>query len=468
MDTVRADHLSVYGYPRPTTPELDRWAARGITFERARSAAPFTLPSHVTMFTGLWPGEHEARIDHPFCKPSPTMAEHLAASGYATAGLVANTGMCNATYGLGRGFDYYVEKLCNHEVTPIATIFSSSMGRTLMRLAAGAGLPVPAEMPEGDRRLAPELIGHAEEWLGRVRDRNSAGGPDVRRPFFLFMNFMDVHSPYIPRAEAPRRFWTEAIPSRKEAVPEAGWRALHARDASPPDRRPERQRELDAVAGRLVDLYDDCLLGLDAELGRFLGVLRTSGILEDTWVVITADHGEEFGEHGIFGHGASLYDQVTRVPLILIPPTPAEGSDDDRYASLRGRRVPVPVSQRDLPATLAVLLLPGTANPFPGRSLVRHWGPDGPASADPILAQMEEQHFAGDEVQMDQNLKMDSVVAEGHLLIESVRNAPELYDLLTDPDNRHNLFGRPEQRERQERLQRALVKLRGRTTRPAS
>ena len=138
------------------------------------------------------------------------------------------------------------------------------------------------------------------------------------------------------------------------------------------------QRDLDAVTRRLVDLYDDCLLGLDAELGRFLGGLRASGVLDETWVVITSDHGEEFGEHGIFGHGASLYNQVTHVPLILIPPMGARGSDDDPYASMRGRRIDVPVSQRDLPATLASLLLPGTDNPFPGRSLARHWGSDGP------------------------------------------------------------------------------------------
>ena len=98
--------------------------------------------------------------------------------------------------------------------------------------------------------------------------------------------------------------------------------ARAARDAARRIVGPSGKRELDAVTRRLGDLYDDCLLGLDAELGRFLGELRASGLLDDTWVVITSDHGEEFGEHGIFGHGASLYNQVTHVPLILIPPGP--------------------------------------------------------------------------------------------------------------------------------------------------
>jgi arylsulfatase A-like enzyme len=466
MDTVRADDMSLHGYERRTTPELERWAGGGITFEMARSAAPWTLPSHVTMFTGLWPFEHGARIDRPYFGPSPTLAEHLAANGYATAGLAANTGMCNATYGMGREFDYYVELLCNHEVSLRATMLNSALGRSVMKLANAIGLPVPGDFPQAHRRLAPELIRHAEEWLGRARRRNEAGEPGSQRPFFLFMNFMDVHSPYIPPATA-RRFWTDPIPPRKQAIPENGWSALRARDEAPPDQRPDRQQELDAVTRRLVDLYDDCLFGLDAELGRFLGRLGPSGLLEETWVLITSDHGEEFGEHGIFGHGASLYNQVTHVPLILIPPLAMRGSGDDPYAAMRGRRIDVPVSHRDLPAILASLLLLGTAHPFPGRSLARHWGTDGPGSPHPILAQMEEQHFAGEEIQMDSSLKMDSVIAEGHLFIESVRKAPELYDLFADRENRRDLAGRPEQGPRQERLKQTLDALRHPRTRMA-
>ncbi len=161
-----------------------------------------------------------------------------------------------------------------------------------------------------------------------------------------------------------RRFWTDPIPPRNQTVPENGWRALDARNAAPPDRKPALQRDLDAVTGRLRDLYDDCLVGLDAQLGRFLRELQAGGLLEETWVVITSDHGEQFGEHSVFGHGAGLYNQVTHVPLIVIPPG-ARGSGRDPNAALRGRRIPVPVSQRDLPTTLASLLLPGTNNPSP-------------------------------------------------------------------------------------------------------
>jgi len=465
MDTVRADHMSLYGYARPTTPQLARWAGEGISFTMARSAAPWTLPSHLTMFTGFWPFEHGGRIDRPYHGASPTLAEHLAAAGYATAGLAGNTGMCNATYGVGRGFDYYVELLDNHEVSVRQAVLNSKLATCVATFAHQHRMPILPKAPKGGRRLAPELIGHAREWLGRVRDRNEA---DSHRPFFLFMNFMDVHSPYVPLAGSTRRFWTDELPPRKESVPETAWRAVHARDAAPPERRPEMQRELDATTRRLMDLYDDCLLGLDAELGRFLDGLRGSGDLDRTWVVITSDHGEEFGEHGIYGHGASLYNQVTHVPLILIPPMAARGTDGDPYASMRGRRVDVPVSQRDLPATLTGLLLPGAASPFPGRSLARLWESDGPGPHDPILAQMEAQQFVGDEVQMDFSHNMDSVVVDGHLLIESVRNPPELYDLHADPDNRRNLAGRSEHRSRQERLKQQLDAIRRRPDRPGS
>ena len=155
----------------------------------------------------------------------------------------------------------------------------------------------------------------------------------------------------------------------------AGWRS---RRATPPTRSIGRApgASWTPSAGRLGDLYDECLAGLDAELGRFLGDLRDRGLLADTWVVITADHGEHFGEHGHFGHGSSLYNELTHVPLILVPPLGTGRSADDPYASLRGRRVGVPVSLRDLPRTMTGLLLPARANPFPGRSLARHWRTD--------------------------------------------------------------------------------------------
>ena len=125
MDTVRADRMSLYGYPRPTTPELGRWARRGITFTWRVRRAPWTLPSHLTMFTGLWPFEHGARIDRPYHGPSPTLAEHLGCPGIRHRRLRGNTGMCNAYFGADVGSTIMSTMLCNHEVSLRAAVFNS-------------------------------------------------------------------------------------------------------------------------------------------------------------------------------------------------------------------------------------------------------------------------------------------------------------------------------------------------------
>ena len=195
------------------------------------------------------------------------------------------------------------------------------------------------------------------------------------RPFFLFLNFMDVHGPYRPSPEAAGRFWPGPIPTKPLASPASGWNALRARAAAPPEQRGQRQRELEHVRRRLSDLYDECLYGLDAELGRFLRELRAAGRLANTWVVITADHGEHFGEHDRFGHGSSLYNEQTHVPLILIPPLDAARNGTDRAARLRGRRVADPVSLLTRPGRSMTCWMPGGDNPFPVDSATGWTGP---------------------------------------------------------------------------------------------
>ena len=274
LDTLRADRMSLHGYSRTTTPELETWARQGITFDMARSAASWTLPSHVTMFTGLWPSEHGACIDTTYFGPSPTLAEHLRAQGYATAGIVANVRMCNSAYGVSRGFDWYVDYPCKSEISLKAAMSNSALGSYLMELGRRLCLPVPAPYPFYYRRPACAIAAEGRVWLDSVCRRGDGTSSGSHQPFFLFLNLMDVHGPYLPPADLPRRFWTGPVPSKKDARPEDGWLALQARDAASPELRPQRQQELDRVRQRLGDLYDDCLVGLDAQLGRFLGDLR--------------------------------------------------------------------------------------------------------------------------------------------------------------------------------------------------
>ena len=163
LDTLRADHMSLYGYNRPTTPQLDAWSKEGITFDMARSAAPWTLPSHVTMFTGLWPTQHEARVDQPYYGASPTLAEHLRSRGYATAGVVANVRMCNQVYGVGRGFDTYIDYPWNQEVTFQSAMTSSKLGATVLSMMSRFGLPAPHHYPLYYRRPARAITKEARE-----------------------------------------------------------------------------------------------------------------------------------------------------------------------------------------------------------------------------------------------------------------------------------------------------------------
>ena len=379
--------MSLYGYNRQTTPELEAWAKQGITFEMARSAAPWTLPSHVTMFTGLWPFEHDAQVDRAYRGPSPTLAEHLRAQGYQTAGVVANVRMCNIAYGVGRGFDDYFDEPGNQEISLRAMMYNSALGSVVMKLCRQIGLPVPGPAPFG---LSDRTRDHGRR--ARLAGSSLPSSPGEtsgsRRPFFLFLNLMDVHGPYLPSPDAARPLLDRPEPLEgRSPRRQAAGTLCKARDAAPPEQRGQRQRELEEVRRRLSDLYDECLYGLDAELGRFLRELRAEGRLANTWVVITADHGEHFGEHHCFGHGSSLYNEQTHVPLVLIPPLCAEGTGTDSAAPLRGRRVAVPVSLRDLPRTLTELLIPGAENPFPGRSLARSWNTSGPVLADPVLSQ---------------------------------------------------------------------------------
>ena len=458
LDTLRADRMSLHGYGRPTTPALDAWSREAITFDRARSAAPWTLPSHVTMFTGLWPFEHGAGVDRPYHGAAPTLAEHLRGQGYRTGGVVANVRMCNSAYGVGRGFDHYIDYPFNREISLRAMMCNSVLGSVLVEIGRRMLLPIPGAFPFDYSRRAPKIIADGQRWLEESRSTDLTGSPNKGQPFFLFLNLMDVHGPYLP-PEGTRRFGTGPVPRRNLASPASGWKAEQALMTAGPEAREQRQRELDEVRNRLGDLYDDCLVSLDAELGRTLQQWRAQGLLANTWVVITADHGEHFGEHECFGHGSSLYNEQTHVPLMLIPPLSDVESKRDPYAALRGRRIGVPVTHRDLPTTMAQLLMPGANHPFPGLSLSRFWTTAELGTDEPIFSQLEEPHFAGDDFSTNQVTSLNSVIEDDYILIESGQAAPELYHLLEDPKQQRNLAGIAAEHPRLERLQSRLRQL---------
>lgn len=289
VDALRADHLGVYGYPRDTTPNLDAFAKDGITFSTFYVNAPWTRPSTTTILTGLHPSRHRVQCEQHRLDPRyVTLPEALKEAGYVTAGVVGN-GNGASIAGLDQGFDHYEDP--------------KDFG----------GLPNARQV--FDRDLA---------WLKKH-------AKDER--FFLFTFVVDPHDPYHgPNAAAEARWLWKGHP-KIVRVPRweypKGQGLTHA-----------QRRAVEAV-------YDSAVRYTDAELGRFFEGLERLGLWDTATIVITADHGDGFGEHGFYKHAHHLWDEVERVPFIVRSPLIPEAA--------RGTRVDVPAQSLDIYPTLVHL-----------------------------------------------------------------------------------------------------------------
>jgi arylsulfatase A-like enzyme len=394
VDTLRADHLGAYGYGRPTSPRIDDLARRGTLFESAWSAAPWTLPSVMTIVTGRHASSH--RVENDGLKLGaevPTLAETLRARGYATGGFVSHV-YVSGLYGFARGFE---------------TFDDFSLTRPDYRLEAGME-------PAADRVTEAALA-----WLKR----------QGRRPVFLMVHYFDPHWPYDPPAG-----YADLFPNDYRGPLDAGYDSI-SKFIDPLVPLPSDYRRF------LVDRYDAEVRFVDDQVGRLLDALSAAGRTDRAWVVLTADHGEEFKEHGSMGHGRQLYEEAIRVPLIIARTTPAGG----------GARVAEPVGGVDLFPTIAGLAGGATAPAgLQGRSLVPLLAAGGsvpggraPAGAAPAGP---ERSLVSETVRLNAYRK---AVRRGPLkLIQFMDdNRAELYDLVSDPEERHDLSAaRPEERRR--------------------
>jgi arylsulfatase A-like enzyme len=362
MDTVAAEHLSLYGYGRPTSPTLVELAERGIRFDRAQAASSWTLPSHASMFTGSWPHELSAGWLTPLDGTFPTLAEFLGSRGYATAGFVGNLSYCASGSGLERGFatyqDYIFPKLTALRAASLVDRTVDGIRGMERFLEDRLDIDVLRTSVErlyllvnADRKEAVGINREFLDWLARR--------PQPERPFFAFLNYYDAHSPYELPSETLHRFGASTVDTRDGDMIQ-GWWSLDKTGISPRD------------IAMAHDAYDDCVADLDEQLGRLFDELGRRAILDTTWVILAADHGESFGEHaGVFCHGTSLYQTELHVPLVIIPP-----------GGLQSKRVVAePVSLRDLAATIVDVLDLRTGSPFPGRSLARFWDASSPSPA---------------------------------------------------------------------------------------
>jgi arylsulfatase A-like enzyme len=422
LDDVRADHLSLYGYDRETTPNLARLAGKGILFDRARAAAPWTLPSHASMFTGRWPHQLSTTVDQPLDTAHPTLAEYLAAHGYATAGFVGNTYYCNAWYGLDRGFAHYEDFYDNVVISPLEILRSSNLGE---RLVGFAGVKTATPAGKGFRKTAAMINRDALDWLSKQEGR----------PFFVFLNYYDAHAPFEPPEGYARQFGLGARdPAYREAT-FSKFRKLQQKKSPTSPEDPQTQELLRAATDLLGDSYDDCIAYLDGQVGRLTKELERRGLLDNTLVIVTSDHGEHLGDRGLFGHGHSLYRPLIHVPLLVIPP--AEGP--------AGHTVLEPVSLRDLSATVVDLLGLEDLSPLPGQSLARCWSSEPArdrAAAEPPLSTVEHQKKFPPSPTIPASLgPLWSLADEQMIYIRNNDGREELYNLENDPSESCNLVG---------------------------
>jgi arylsulfatase A-like enzyme len=276
VDTLRADHTSLYGYERRTTPELERLAGEGVLFALAYAPTATTAPSHATLFTGRSPMDHGVeRNGQPLPDGARTLAERLAGAGYTTAAFVSSF-VLNHEFGFAQGFEVYDDDF--HHLTD---------GRERPE-RLWHGQPVAGVF----QRPAQATSERALDWIDSGPTGIDAGPTGIdaeqsgsRRPRFLFVHYIDPHEPYDPPAQIGSPFDVQGYEENSLA-----W---------------------------LVARYDALILSVDEHIGRLVDRFEASAGRDGALVVVTSDHGEGFLEHGWRSHGVHIYEEAVRIPLLL-------------------------------------------------------------------------------------------------------------------------------------------------------
>ena len=285
LDTTRPDHMSAYGYGRPTTPNLERLAREGARFDAAHSSTSWTLPAHMSLFTGLPPGLHDVNIDFQVLAPDRrTLGEIFKGAGYRTMG-VFSAPYVHGRYGFSRGFEYYER----------ATLDPMIFDLTPSERAAEAG----AREHRSHTEVTSKMV--VDRGIALLRNSNSDNN-------LLFLHFFDPHYDYMPPDRLARQFCDPKYRG-----------TLTGRDID--ERQDVWDNEIsDADKRQLKDLYDAELAWVDENLGRLLAELEAQDRLDRTLIVFVGDHGEEFYEHGRYGHRNGLTQQTLRIPLVVWGP----------------------------------------------------------------------------------------------------------------------------------------------------
>lgn len=392
VDTLRADHLGIYGYEKQTSPNIDQFAKDAMVFENAFAQSSWTLPSYTSMLTGFYPQELDVEvISDRLPQDKSTIAEILKNAEYKTAAFTSGA-FVNEDHGFSRGFDQFEES--------------------------------------PDWQDASYLTDQAMSFLSK----------NQQEKFFLFLHYFHVHDPYNPSEDNAQKFDPEYIGNIK---------SFNISEIVKLNTKTMRlsQEDLQYIKA----LYDAEIFELDNQLARVFQFLKDQHLDEDTIIIINSDHGEEFGERGIWGmHAYSLYDELLHIPLIIKVP------------SIQGKRVDSLVENRDIPKTLIELLELEDQVSLPGQNLIKI--ASGETGQNQIYAettiqkqQMLENIDKGFSVQKISDLssevlavltaqkqdkiKTQMVRTKEFKLIKNFDGEIELYNLNDDPEEKTNLAG---------------------------
>jgi len=358
------------------------------------------------MFTGRYPNELSVGYQTTLDSTYPTLAEVLSNQGYVAAGFTGNFIYTTRESGLSRGFAHYED----FPITPQLVILNSGLVKQ----------EIVHQQAVKDRgfddvyfgRKTAEKVNHGFlSWLS---------GRDPQRPFFAFLNYYDGHSPYYQPRSFTRRFGQDKPSWNGHLDPVRDW--------------PKAEIEAEH------DAYDNSIAYIDSQFGLLLDELQQRGLLENTLVIVTADHGEEFYEHGVMSHGWSTYMPALHVPLVISFPlrVPAAKSFGE------------PVTLRDLPATVLDLLGFEDKHVFPGSSLSRYWDQTrspGPKSPVFSVADRETDTLPKEYPIMKANGYLQSLMMDQYHYIKGQDGHEELYDFIRDPLETRNLSGSDSERQ---------------------
>ena len=402
LDTLRADRVGVYGYPRPTTDFLDSLAKQSTLFMHAMSTSSWTLPAHGSLFTGLLPGRHGAVL-WKLEENHRTLAQAFRERGYGTAGFAANLSVMTTARGVSNGFNRWFNAFTGPWDSFRRTVF----GRMAARFANAS--PYIEIHGEPGQMTAAEVNRRFLAWMDKR----------IPRPYFAYLNYMEVHQRYNPPHEFAKKF--SAVPEQISAK-----RTFQFTRQKPVIKEPQAMQNLS-------DGYDASLAYLDSQLRTLFAELNNRGALRNTLVVILGDHGTAFGEHGLVGHRRGLYLDQIHVPLMIHWPGKVPA----------GQTVEDAVGIQDLTATIAELTeLSGPG--FPGGSLV-HLLEKQPGPEHIVISELTGQKWSGfrKEWPIAQGWLKSIMKGQWHLILKQ-NGEVELFDWKKDPAEQNNLFDAPE------------------------